>query len=140
MSKKSLQIYGVPFSVHTRKVIVAARLKAIPYEVVPVIPVIPDNPPANWRAMSPTGLIPAIDDDGYLLADSTAILLYLDRKNPEPALIPSGAKDGGRALFLDSWAGSALFRRDHAPAVSQSDRRPEHWQETGGSSRHRRRD
>lgn len=111
MSKKPLKIYGVPFSVHTRKVIMAARLKAIPYEVVPVIPVIPDNPPANWRAISPTGLIPAIDDDGYVLPDSTAILLYLDRKHPQPALIPSDAKDGGTALFLDSWAGSVLFRQ-----------------------------
>jgi glutathione S-transferase len=34
-----LKIYGVPLSVHTRKVIVVARLKGLPYEVVPVVPV-----------------------------------------------------------------------------------------------------
>ncbi len=111
MSKKLLKIYGVPFSVHTRKVIMAARIKAIPYEVTPVVPVIPDSPPPNWRAISPTGLIPAIDDDGYVLADSTAIVHYLDRRSPQPALIPTDARDGGTALFLDSWAGSALFRQ-----------------------------
>ena len=111
MSIKPLAIYGVPFSVHTRKVILAARIKSLPYEVTPVVPVIPDNPPPNWRSLSPTGLIPAIDDDGYVLADSTAIVLYLERKNPEPALLPAGAKDYGQALFLDSWAGSALFRQ-----------------------------
>ena len=97
-------------SVHTRKVILAARLKAIPREIIPVVPVLPDNPPPNWRSLSPTGLIPAIDDNGYVLADSTAIVGYLERKVPEPALLPPRPGDVGRALFLDSWAGSALFR------------------------------
>ena len=55
-----LKIYGVPISVHTRKVIVAALAKDLPHEVVPVVPVIPDNPPANWRQLSPTGKIPAL--------------------------------------------------------------------------------
>ena len=41
-----LKILGVPVSVHTRKVIVAAQAKGLPFEVVPVVPVIPDNPPA----------------------------------------------------------------------------------------------
>ena len=115
MSKNSFQnpvtIYGVPLSVHTRKVILAARIKSIPYEVVPVVPVIPDNPPLNWRSISPTGLIPAIDDGGYVLPDSTAIVLYFERKAPEPSLLPAEARDYGRALALDAWAGTALFRQ-----------------------------
>ena len=105
MSNKPLKIYGVPFSVHTRKVIVAARFKSIPYEITPVVPVIPDNPPPNWRSISPTGLIPAIDDDGYVLADSTAIVLYLERKQAQPALLPADPESYGTALFLDAWAG-----------------------------------
>ena len=47
-----MKIYGVPLSVHTRKVILAARIKEIPHEVEVVIPVIPDNPPPNWREIS----------------------------------------------------------------------------------------
>jgi glutathione S-transferase len=105
-----MKIYGVPLSVHTRKVILAARIKEIPHEVEVVIPVIPDNPPPNWRKISPTGLIPAIDDDGFILADSTAILLYMERKRPQPALLPSNDQDYATALFLDLWAGSAMFR------------------------------
>jgi glutathione S-transferase len=106
-----MKIYGVPLSVHTRKVILAARIKSIAHEMVPVVPVVPGNPPPDWRTISPTGLIPAIDDDGYVLADSTAIIAYLERKAPEPALLPADAQDHGRALFLDAWAGSALFRQ-----------------------------
>jgi glutathione S-transferase len=106
-----MKIYGVPMSVHTRKVIIAARLKEIPHEVEVVIPVIPGNPPPNWKTISPTGLIPAIDDGGFVLADSTAILLYLERKKPAPALLPAGEKDYAAALSLDLWAGSAMFTR-----------------------------
>ena len=105
-----MKIYGVPLSVHTRKVIVAARLKEIPFALETVIPVIPGNPPANWREISPTGLIPAIEDDDYRLADSTAIVCYFERKHPKPALLPADDKDYAAALFLDAWAGSALFR------------------------------
>ena len=88
MSNDSLRIYGVPFSVHTRKVILAARHKSIPHVVQPIVPVLPDTLPAAWRTISPTGLIPAVDDGGFRLADSTAIVLYLDKKHPAPALLP----------------------------------------------------
>jgi glutathione S-transferase len=117
--RNPITIYGVPLSVHTRKVIVAARLKSIAYEIVPVVPVIPDNPPPNWRNLSPTGAIPAIRDGDYVLADSTAIVLYLERKAPEPALLPADPEAYGRALFLDAWAGSELFRRVVHPIFHQ---------------------
>jgi len=106
-----LTIHGVPLSVHTRKVIVAAHLKGFAYQVVPAAPVVPATLPPNWRALSPTGLIPAIEHGGYRLADSTAIVLYLERLRPEPALVPRDAERMGEALALDAWAGSALFRR-----------------------------
>ena len=105
-----MKIYGVPLSVHTRKVIVAARLKGIPFELEIVIPVIPNSPPSNWREISPTGLIPAIEDKGFRLADSTAIVCYLERKQSEPALLPANDKEYCEALSLDAWAGSELFR------------------------------
>ncbi len=105
-----MKIYGVPLSVHTRKVIVAAQLKDIPFELQVVIPVVPGNPPPDWHEISPTGLIPALEDSGFRLADSTAIIHYLERKKPTPALLPADVKELGTTLFLDAWAGSALFR------------------------------
>jgi glutathione S-transferase len=108
--EKIMRIYGVPLSVHTRKVLVAANLKQIPYELQVTIPVVPDTLAANWREISPTGLIPAIDDNGFRLADSTAIVHYLERKRAKPALLPEDDKALAEALFLDAWAGGALFR------------------------------
>ncbi len=104
-----LKIYGVPISVHTRKVIVVALAKDLPHEVVPVVPVIPDNPPANWRQLSPTGNIPALTDGDFTVADSAAICAYLERLRPEPPLYPQPARDYALALSLEQYAGT-VFR------------------------------
>jgi glutathione S-transferase len=100
-----LKIYGVPISVHTRKVIVAAIAKDLPHEVIPVVPVIPGNPPPNWRELSPTGLIPALTDGDFSVADSAAICGYLERAYPDKPLYPEAARDYARALSLEQYAG-----------------------------------
>jgi glutathione S-transferase len=104
-----LKIYGVPISVHTRKVIVVALTKDLPHEVVPVVPVIPDNPPPNWRQLSPTGRIPALTDGDFTIADSAAICAYLERLHPDHPVYPQSPRDYGRALSLEQYAGT-LFR------------------------------
>lgn len=115
-----ITIHGVPLSVHTRKAIVTAILKKIDYKFEVVIPVIPDNPPPNWRKLSPTGLIPAMQDGDYTLADSTAICLYLEKKQPAPAILPSDARAYGRVLWFDAYAGGTLFRHVVHPLFAQT--------------------
>jgi glutathione S-transferase len=104
-----LKIYGVPISVHTRKVIVVALAKGLDFEVIPVVPVIPGNPPANWRELSPTGKIPVLDDGDFTVADSAAICGYLERIDPAQPVYPSAPRDYATALSLEQYAG-ALFR------------------------------
>ena len=115
-----LTIHGVPLSVHTRKVIVTAILKKIDYRFEVVIPVIPDNPPANWSTLSPTGLIPAMQDGDYTLADSNAICMYLERKQPSPAILPTDDKAYGRTLWFDAYAGGTIFRHVVHPLFVQT--------------------
>lgn len=100
-----LKIYGVPLSVHTRKVIVAAIAKGLPHEVVPVVPVVPTSPPPDWRTLSPTGKIPAIVDGDFRLADSAAICAYFERLKPAPALYPADARAHATALSFEQYAG-----------------------------------
>lgn len=102
-----LKIYGVPISVHTRKVIVAALEKRLAFQVEPVIPF---NPPAGWDRLSPTGRIPVVSDDGFELADSSVICAYLEQTHPEPALFPRDAKDRARALWIEEYCDGTLFR------------------------------
>lgn len=102
-----LKIYGVPISVHTRKVLVTAIEKKIPYENEPVIPF---NPPANWADLSPTGKIPVIADGDLVLQDSSVICTYLERTHPSPALYPKDTADHVRALWLEEYADGTVFR------------------------------
>ena len=100
-----LKIHGVPFSAHTRKVIIAALEKGIPYELVPVIPL---TPPAGWQDLSPLGLIPIIQDGDFTLADSTAICQYFDRAYAGAALYPGDARQFARVLWLEEFVDSGL--------------------------------
>jgi glutathione S-transferase len=105
-----LTIYGVPLSVHTRKALVTAMHKGLDHKFEVVIPVIPDSPPANWSTLSPTGLIPVLQDGDRTLADSTAICLYLEKKHPQAPILPTDAADYGRALWFDAYAGGTMYR------------------------------
>jgi len=114
-----LTIYGVPLSVHTRKALMTAMHKNLDHKFEVVIPVIPDNPPANWPTLSPTGLIPALQDGEFTLADSTAICLYLERKHPTAPLLPADNQMCGRALWFDAYAGGTMFRQIVHPLFHQ---------------------
>jgi glutathione S-transferase len=100
-----LKIYGLPFSAHTRKAIIAATEKQIPYELNRVIPL---APPPDWRELSPLGLIPAIEDGDLRLADSSAICAYLERKYPERSIYPQGLRDYAQALWIEEYIDSGL--------------------------------
>jgi glutathione S-transferase len=102
-----LKIYGVPISVHTRKVLAAARAKKIPFENVPVIPF---TPPADWDKLSPTGKIPVAVDGDFTLPDSSAICAYLERLHPSPALYPAEPRAQARALWFEEYADGTVFR------------------------------
>ena len=100
-----LKIHGVPFSAHTRKVIIAALEKGIPYELVPVIPL---TPPPGWTDLSALGLIPAIEDGGFTLADSSVICQYLERAYPGPSLYPGDARQFARVLWIEEFVDGGL--------------------------------
>ncbi|MFC6789892.1 glutathione S-transferase family protein [Methylobacterium komagatae] len=99
-------VYGTSVSPYVRKVLVSLFEKGVSFDHKPV-PFHADDP--GFQAASPTGKIPALDDDGFLLPDSTAILNYIEAKHPEPALIPAEAKARGRAVWFDKYGDTELF-------------------------------
>jgi glutathione S-transferase len=102
-----LKIYGLPISVHTRKVIVAAIEKDLAFENEPVVPF---HPPAGWEKLSPTGKIPVARDGELLLRDSSVICAYLERVHPHPPLYPSDPAGYAQALWYEEYADGTLFR------------------------------
>ena len=105
-----MKLHGVPLSVHTRKVQLALRAKGLDHDLNVVIPIMPETLPANWDRLSPTGLIPVIEDGEFILPDSGAILQYLDAKHPATPMIPADPEERGRALWIEAYLGG--FFRD----------------------------
>ena len=101
-----LIIHGIPTSVHTRKVLVAANEKGVPYRNEPVIPF---TPPPGWAELSPTGKIPVLEAGDVVVRDSSVICAFLDREYPGRALYPAGRRDWVKALWLEEYADSTLF-------------------------------
>ncbi len=130
-----LKIYGVPISVHTRKVIVVSRLKGLASELVPVSPVMPSTLPPNWLELSPSGLVPVLQDDDFTLADSSAICAYLEHTHPSPSVYPSAARCRATALWLEQYAGDALFRRIVHPLFHETVVNPKLLQQPTDSAR-----
>jgi glutathione S-transferase len=52
--------------------------------------------------------VPVLIDGGEVIADSTAIALYLEERHPEPALLPREPRSRARVLLLEDWADTAL--------------------------------
>ena len=89
-----------------RKVAAYAAEKGIDLELQPTgFP----NPTPEFRAASPFGKMPALVDGDYSLADSSAIIHYLEAKYPEPELIPSDPRERGRVIWFDEFADTILF-------------------------------
>lgn len=98
-------IYGVPLSIHVRKVIVAALEKRLEHRVETVFPF---DPPPGWRDLSPTGKIPALKHGDLTLADSSVIVAYLDRRFPEQPLSPSDPAQFARAMWFEEYIDSQI--------------------------------
>ena len=100
-----LKLYGAGPSPFVRKTRVVLAEKNIPYENDPIIPF---NVSAEYKKISPLGKIPAMDDGGKILPDSSVICAYLERKHPNPRLYPEDPYEYGRALWFEEYADTAV--------------------------------
>ena len=100
-----MKIYGFPLSPFVRKTLVALTEKGVDFELVPTNP---QQPSEEFVACSPFNKIPAMDDNGFRLADSTAIITYVDAQYPGAKLIPDDPKARGRAIWFEEVADTVL--------------------------------
>jgi glutathione S-transferase len=98
-------IYGSIVSPFVRKLLGYLGEKGIEFELQGVGI---GDPDPGFRAASPLGKMPAMDDDGFLLADSSAIIHYLEAKHPAPPLIPADPQERGRVIWWDEF-GDTVF-------------------------------
>lgn len=84
-----LTIYSVPVAVYCAKLRIMLRHKSIPFEQLP--------PPGGYgsdkyRAIVPSGNLPAMIHDGFMLSDSEAIAEYLEETFLNVPMLPNTLK------------------------------------------------
>lgn len=98
-------LYGSSLSPYVRKVLAYAGEKGIEIELTPAAL---GDPNPDFRAASPFGKMPALRDGDYVLADSSAIIHYLEARFPEPPLIPADPQLRGRCIWFEEFADTIL--------------------------------
>ena len=87
---------------------VALREKGIAFETKEVGLDRGDQKTDDYRARSITGRVPSLSDGDFSLAESQAIIEYLEDVKPEPPLLPRDVKDRARARQILAWIRSDL--------------------------------
>ncbi len=85
--RRVLRYKGIPFSIHEW-----------PLTEVPAI-----------REKNPTGKLPFIEWEGEIIADSTDIALEVERRVPQPPLLPADERERALVLALEDWADESLY-------------------------------
>lgn len=97
-------IHSIPGSPFGRAVFIALEEKRAPYRIAPVVPGTLRS--AEHLARHPFGKIPVIDHGGFRLYETQAILRYIDRVLPAPALTPAHHQAAARIdqlMNINDW-------------------------------------
>lgn len=93
-----MKLYGFLASPYVARIVMLARLKGIPLEALP--------PPGGgikspeYLALNPIGKMPALEDGGESLAESTIIMEYVEHKYPQKPTLPADPMQRARAHLL----------------------------------------
>ena len=89
-----LIVHGAVGSPYVRAVRLALEEKRLPYRVAQLAPGTSRSP--EHLARHPFGRMPVLEDGDFTLYETQAILRYLERRAPSPALVPADPQDEAR--------------------------------------------
>lgn len=95
-----MKLFGFFRSSAAFRVRIALNLKGLAYETAFIHLRRGDQRAADYLAVNPQGLVPALEIDGETLIQSMAIVEYLDETHPEPPFLPADAAGRARVRAL----------------------------------------
>jgi glutathione S-transferase len=101
-----IKLYTFPPSTNSRKVRIALIEKGMEFERVNVDLTKREQKNPEYLKIHPFGQVPALDDEGFVLYDSTVINEYLEDEYPYPSLMPSDSEGRARARLLEDFRDS----------------------------------
>ncbi len=102
-----IKLYHSPASTNSRKVRIALIEKGLEFERVPIDLGKKEQKTPEYLKIHPFGQVPALDDEGFVVYDSTVINEYLEDEYPYPPLMPKDSDGRARARLMED------FRDNH---------------------------
>jgi glutathione S-transferase len=96
-------------SPYAMSVFVSLREKGIAFDTVPVDLEQSEHLAPVYAGISTTRRIPSINDNGFLLSESSAICEYLEDQYPHPAIYPGNVAHRAKAREVQAWVRSDLL-------------------------------
>ena len=116
MNRNPVILYRYEKSGHCHRVQLMLSLLEIPHEIVN-LERDGSNQPEDFLEISPMGQVPVINDNGFKLADSNAILIYLVKKyDNQSTWLPDDAESAAR---VQRWLSMAAGELVSGPAIAR---------------------
>ncbi|NMG14265.1 maleylacetoacetate isomerase [Aromatoleum bremense] len=100
-----MQLYNFFRSGTSHRLRIALNLKGLDYDYVAVDLRTDEHLGAQFTALNPQGLVPALVDGELTLIQSPAIIEWLEERYPTPALLPSDVDERARVRALAAIVG-----------------------------------
>jgi len=104
-----MKLYMHPVSTTSRPVVLFAKLANIPLELEVIDLMKGQHLSPEYTKINPKCLVPVLDDEGFVLTESSAILKYLADKVNSP-LYPKDLKQRARVNERMDWFNSDFYR------------------------------
>lgn len=98
-------LYQFEYSPFCAKIRHVLAFKGVDYEVAELTPIVHKN---YSRRVSGQVKVPYLRHRGQVIADSSAIALYLEQAYPEPAILPADPAAREQVLLLEDWLDESL--------------------------------
>lgn len=111
-----MKLYHHPLSGHAHRARLFLSLMGVPHEAVEVDLKAGGHKRPEFLALNPFGQVPVLDDDGTVVSDSNAILVYVARKLGRTDWLPDDAE--GEAA-VQRWLSVAAGELAYGPAAAR---------------------
>ncbi|AWN34381.1 glutathione S-transferase family protein [Methylobacterium radiodurans] len=111
-----MKLYHHPLSGHAHRARLFLSLLGVPHEAVEVDLKASAHKRPEFLALNPFGQVPVLDDDGTVISDSNAILVYVARKLGRTDWLPEDAE--GEAA-VQRWLSVAAGELAYGPAAAR---------------------
>lgn len=111
-----MKLYHHPLSGHAHRARLFLSLVGAPHELIEIDLKAGEHKKPGFLAMNPFGQVPVLDDDGVIVPDSNAILVYVAKRLGRSDWLP---EDPQGAAAVQRWLSVAAGELAYGPAAAR---------------------